>query len=117
MLFSYLREFGQPQWAFDKDEILYVKNGETVTIELDTYASDYDRKAIRGYLGLFQKDKKQDAEDSTFETLKPANKVNLGILDKIHQQKIILMPKRYGLLTGFEDDYPVIEYTIKTEKK
>jgi len=112
-LFTYEREEGQPQWAFDKNEIMFVEDGKSITIDVDTLLQKYVRENARGSLGVFNENEKKQAEESTFESLKPDKKISLGILHKLQGKKVILVPKKYGIISGFDDEFPTIEFAVQ----
>lgn len=112
-LFTYEIEEGQPQWDLDKNKVLFVEDEQSIMIDVDTLLQKYTREHARGYLGIFNEDEKKLAEKSTFETLKPNQKINLGILYKLQDKKVVLVPKRYGIITGFDDKFPTIEFAIQ----
>lgn len=119
--FVYELQGGHPQWDFDKltpvsdktHTAIFLKKGESTVLDVATISSIYDWEHVRGYLGIFKKDEQDLAENATFESLKPAQKLDIGILGKLHNQKIVLQPYKYGLLSGFDEEYPDIEFSIK----
>ena len=116
VLFTYERDEGETQWSFGKYDIHYLKNGETIVMDVSPIINPEDRKTVRGYLGIFTKEEKQLADDSTFETLQPNQKVNLGILSKFKDQKVVLLPREYGLIVGFSKNEPIVELSFKKVK-
>ena len=112
-LFTYEREEGQPQWAIDKNEVLFVEYKKSITIDVDTLLQKHVRENASGALGVFNESEKKLAEESTYESLRPNQKISLGILHKLQGKKVILVPKKYGIISGFDKQFPTIEFAIQ----
>lgn len=98
-------------WRYDKTPILQLKHGETGYIDIDTIETNRDRENVIGFLSVFDEDEKDIAEKATYELLAPQNKIQLGRLKEIANQKIILEVEQYGI----QGD--LIDYAIKPTKK
>ncbi|HBS48190.1 TPA: hypothetical protein DEO28_03850 [Candidatus Dependentiae bacterium] len=115
-LFAYEQEEGQPMWEFDRNGPIFAKNGETIFVDVDTIKNSYSRQNVRGYLAAFEENEKTIAENSSYELLKPENKINLGYLSELNSGTVILTAKKYGILTSEKDSrYPAIEFTVKNK--
>ncbi len=94
-----------PIWEYSKCPVVFVKPDETIMIDVSTIKAAYERIYMRGYLGIFDEDEQQQAEDSTFEFLKPEQKINLGLLLPLSEsnQKVVLSTEKYGINGDFID--------------
>ena len=118
--FIYQREGAENIWSFDKTNIIDLPHGQTGIIDVDTIVAPDDRQSVSGYLGLFRQldDKQEDlkrAQKATFESLTPDQKIYLGNLINIQNKKVILIPKKYGVLAGFDDRHPHTEFILGSE--
>lgn len=111
--FIYEHFNAHPQWDFEKLPVVFFPHNASAKVTIPTESNRYNWENIHGYLALFDEDQKQEADFSIYESLDPSNKVNLEALVKINKQTIILEPKTYGILTGFAEEYPEIEFAIK----
>jgi hypothetical protein len=115
--FLYELAYSHPQWDFEKLPVAFVPKGHNAIITIPLKQEEYNLENINGYLAIFDGNEKQKAEDCTYESLLPQNKVKLGVLTKINNQKLVLEPKVYGVLSGFDDNHPDIEFTLKPPRK
>ena len=111
--FVYQHHGAHPQWDFEKLPTRFVKNGQQTTFDVDTVTKKYDWSNVRGYVGIFNKDERNKAKESTYESLNPNQKINIGRLEKIINKKIVIIPKTYGVLGGFDTRHPDIEFSVK----
>jgi len=103
--FIYEKKPDMPVWQYSKGNIVLIQPNETIIIPVTLVKAEYERVYTRGYLGVFGEQEKQDAENSTFETLKPAQKVSLGRLFALNeeQQRIVLSIEKYGVSGDYID--------------
>lgn len=106
--FIYQRKDDDAVWRYDKTPVVFIKNGESAVIDVDTITDEYDRSYMRGYIGIFESHEKEIADASTFQLLDERRKVSLGVLYLLKNKKILLTSQKYGILGTH------IDYTIKT---
>lgn len=94
-------------WKYDKMKVIFLKEGEESQLSVPPIYDKYKWSYMRGVLGIFDKDSKELAEKSTFEIVQPINKLELGNLAKLMNQKIILSVENYGVMGDF------IDYVVK----
>ena len=109
--FVYQKKEDMPVWRFDKTNVQLIKNNKSVIIDVDTITNKHNRVYTSGFLGIFDEKQKKEAEKSTYELLKPENKIGLGKLAGLRNKKIVLEIEKYG----FENDF--IDISIKPTKK
>ena len=105
--FIYQKKEDMPVWRFDKTPIVKIHPGELGKIDVDTLTVDYDRKYMRAYLGIFHENEKEEAENSTYQLLKPYQRVNLGPIGDLQDKKISLAVEQYGIMGN------MIDFSIK----
>jgi hypothetical protein len=114
--FSFAKETPyHTQWHFSKTPVQHLKAKSSIVMDVSTIADDYDRKNVRGYLGVFEDSEKQAAEDATYELLSVHKKLNLGKLYKLSNKKIVIEEENYGVLVDrdYETHETFYEYTIE----
>lgn len=109
--FAYQVKEDMPTWRYDKTPIVFIKNGESAVIDIDTLSDQYDRRFMRGYLAVFDEGEEHEAHNATYQLLKPYQKVKLGRLSALQERKIILTDQKYGILGD------MINFTIKEPSK
>lgn len=107
--FVYQKKEGEEVWSFNKTELKLIKNNDSAIIDVDTIKDDYNRSFSSGFLGIFSQKNKKMAEDSTYELLKPENKIALGKLTKLKNKKIVLDIEKYGIKNNFIEIYVMPE--------
>lgn len=101
--FVYQKKENMPVWIFDKTKVQLIKNNKHTVIDVDTIANKYNRVFTSGFLGVFDEKDKEEAEKSTYELLKPKNKISLGKLAALKNKKIVLEIEKYGFKNDFLD--------------
>ncbi|MCK4265523.1 hypothetical protein KAW80_04165 [Candidatus Babeliales bacterium] len=115
--FVYQQELDHGHWVFDKTDVIEIKSGQGKFIDVDTLRVPKDAwESVIGILGVFEHDKKEDADKSTFELLKPDQKLIVGYLKRYQDKKVVIIPKKYGALSGFDNQYPKVEFERKSIK-
>ncbi len=110
--FVYQLEPNQPTWIMDKTNVIELKKGSQAIIDVDTLdISKEDKENVIGVLGIFKN--KAAAEKSTFELLQPDERINIGKLMQYQNQKIVIIPRTYGAIGGFDHIFPYLEYETK----
>lgn len=109
--FIYEKKKDMPVWQYTKTPLAHIAAGEQSKIDVSGITNAYDWKYMRGYLGIFREDEKQQAEESTYELLEPSQKLTLGLLNDINNHKITLQAEEYGVVGDF------IDYTVKPLKR
>jgi len=109
--FVYQMKDDMPVWHYDKTPIIFIKNGESGVIDVDTLVKSYDRKYMRGYLAIFDKSEKEQAVKATYPLLKAYQKLRLGRLAALQSKKVIINDQKYGILGD------IIDFTIKEPRK
>ena len=104
--FVYQIKEDMPVWRYDKTPLTELEPYEYGLIDVDTISKSYDRVYMRGYLAIFDKDEQEKAQSSTYELLKPTNKVALGRIAALKNKKIVLEVEKYGEI-GDKVDYTV----------
>lgn len=95
-------------WSFVKSPVVFLRAGHTTFIDIQTTVAPYERSFLRGFLGVFDENQKELADNITYELLKPENKLRLGILKALAGHKVILVAEQYGIAGD------MIDYTIKS---
>ncbi|MFC1894753.1 hypothetical protein ACFLYH_02275 [Candidatus Dependentiae bacterium] len=98
-------------WRYDKTPAIKLKNNEYGLIDVDTIAKPYDRVYMRGYLAIFDANQEDQVQKTTFELLKPKNKISLGRIASLQNKKIIIEVEKYGEIGD------KIDYTVKPLKR
>lgn len=98
-------------WRFDKTPLLKLNQGESGIIDVDTIKQGRDRTYVRGYLAIFDENEEQLARDATYELLESWRKLNVGRLEDLANQKIVLGIEQYGI------DQDFIDFVIKEPRK
>ena len=109
--FVYQKKDDMPVWKYDKTPIRRISPNSYGVIDVDTISTKYERVYMRGYLGIFGTDEMEKAKKSTYEMLKPQNKIALGRLAALKNKKIVLEIEKYGTVGDF------IDYSVKPIKK
>lgn len=106
--------YEQPEYTYELDPWLYSKtkvkklhNGQEIYLDLPVVLDPYKWSYMRGVLGVFDGEDSVAAENATFETAKPLNKIELGLLTNLVGKKIVLSVEHYGVLGDF------IDYVVK----
>jgi len=112
--FVYLRKDVYTRWRWVKSNIYTIAYNQTAMIKIPSIASDSDRESTFGYLGIF--DTKEEADDSTYELAPDRNKLDLDLIAKLKNKKVILQTEKYGFKKRqFKFDF--IDIKKKNEKK
>lgn len=90
-------------WRYDKTELKLLKNNESMIIDVDSILDKYDRVHTLGFLGVFEEKDQEEAENATYELLKPENKIALGNIAALKRKEIILEVEKYGFKNDFLD--------------
>ena len=109
--FVYQIKEDMPTWRYDKTPVVFIRKGGTEVIDVDTLIKKYDRKYMRGYLAVFDGTEKEDAYKSTYQLLKPHQKLKLGRLSALQDKKVIINDQKYGIMGD------MIDFTIKKPRK
>jgi hypothetical protein len=88
-------------WRFSKSDLYEVQPGEHVHIKVEKYTNAYDRKNVKGYLGVFKSHEIKKAENAVYELLKPAQKFSLGRLSALDKKQVVVSETAYGLNKKF----------------
>lgn len=107
--FIYQKKGNDDVWRYDKTPLVFIEDGESAVIDVDTITNPYDRAYMRGYLGIFEKTELEKAQAATFQLLDERNKVNIGVIAQLRHKKIILTEQKYGILGDN------INYSIKSK--
>ncbi|PCI74020.1 hypothetical protein COB28_02505 [Candidatus Dependentiae bacterium] len=83
-------------WKYDKTAIHKLEPGQSTIIDIETIKELYDWIYMRGFLAVFDANQEEEAYESTYELLKPEQKIRLGRLADVLDKKIILTVERYG---------------------
>ncbi len=102
--FIYQKKGHKPQWKFVKLPLQFVRDGQEALVDVDTIAAKYDRRNVRAFIGLFEEDEIDEAENMTYEMLRPTRKLKLGKLYQIRDRKhkVVLRQREYGLAVDRE---------------
>jgi len=98
-------------WRYEKTNVVKILPNKQKMIHVDTIAVKRDRDALEGYLAIFDEDEEQMAQDSIYELLESSRKLNLGVLSRLENKKIVLDIERYGVSGD------LIDFTIKPTRK
>ncbi|MFH1462035.1 MAG: hypothetical protein ABIF12_03760 [bacterium] len=101
--FVYQKKEEMSIWRYDKTELKLLKNNESMIIDIDSIVDKYDRVHTLGFLGIFEEKDKEEAENATYELLKPENKIALGKLSALNRKEIIIETEKYGFKNDFLD--------------
>lgn len=115
--FTYEAEASHPQWDFEKLPVVLFPKNTNAIITIPCDKNRYNIPNVNGYLAVYPENQKAEAERATYESLRPQNKIKLGALTKINNQKITLKTKKYGVLTDFNDNLSDIEFDIKPSRR
>jgi len=118
-------------WTYAKTPVLKLEPEKTGIIDIDSIYESRDRLYMSGFLGVFEEHEEQKARDATYELLPPKNKIAIGRLSRLKNQKVIIEIERYGAvgeLTEFatkptvspltkikEIDYEPVSIQLKNE--
>jgi len=94
-------------WAYDKTTVQKLLPNQTSLINIDTISNIKDRAFVPGYLAVFEEYEEKEARESTYELLKPKNKIVLGRLSHLKEKKVIIEVEKYGAVGD------ITEITIK----
>lgn len=83
-------------WEYEKTPVQRLEPGQKTIIDVNTITEPRDRIYMHGFLGVFEEHEEQLAHDSTYELLLPKNRITLGRLSKIKDNKIIIQVEKYG---------------------
>jgi hypothetical protein len=97
-------------WRFDKTKVLKLSDGQTGMVDVDTIITKRDRKAVLGYLGVFDETEEKLAIKSTYELLNSKKKLHLGSLKYLKNKMVVIGVEKYGL------NPDIIEYKTKSSK-
>jgi hypothetical protein len=111
--FSYIKRRPFSRWRWNKSQVYKIKNNESTTIDLPTINDKEDRNNTFGYLGVFEN--KKNAENSIFELLDDAKKIDLDIVAQLKGKKVIIEIEKYGIDGEFYD-YDFVKRTKLTQK-
>jgi len=107
--FIYQHKDSSQPWRHDKTIVKEIPHGSQALMDVDTITSQIDRNHISGSLGVF--DSQEMAEKMTYELMDPENKLKLGRLIDISNDKIVISIEKYGVVGN------IIDYTIKPIRK
>ena len=94
-------------WTYDKTPIQKLLPGQTSIIDIDTITNHRNRSFVPGYLAVFEEYEEKEARESTYELLKPKNKVVLGRLSYLKEKTVVIEVEKYGAVGD------ITEITIK----
>ena len=111
--FIYQIKENMPAWRFDKIPIQKIENNQLAVINIneEVISKQYDIVYMRGILGIFNENEKEEAEKSTYQLLKPKNKLNIGRIAYLKNKKVTLEIEKYGI------EGEKIDFTIQPIKK
>jgi len=98
-------------WRYDKTNVIKIMPNEQKIIDVDTISVKRDRDSLEGYLAIFDEDEEQQAQDCVYELLESYRKLNLGILVRLQNKKVVLDIEKYGISGD------LIDFTIKPVSK
>jgi len=88
-------------WRFSKSDVYEIQPGQHAHIKVEKYTNAYDRKNVKGYLGVFKPSELKKAENAVYELLKPAQKFSLGRLSALDKKQVVVSEAAYGLNKKF----------------
>lgn len=97
-------------WRYYKTKVLRLDPGQTGFVDVDGIVPHRDRTFVRGYLGIFDEDREEDAHNKTYELLSGREKINIGLLTQRQGRTIVIEAESYGIAND------IIEYTVKPIK-
>lgn len=83
-------------WSYDKTPVLKLEPGQTSIVNVDTIDISRDRRYMSGFLAVFDEHEEEEAHEATYELLKPKNKLSLGRLSRLKNQRVIIEVEQYG---------------------
>ncbi|MCK4517402.1 hypothetical protein KAT92_01390 [Candidatus Babeliales bacterium] len=94
-------------WAYDKTTVQKLMPNQSSLINIDTITNQRNRNFVPGYLAVFEEHEEKEARESTYELLKPKNKIVLGRLSYLKEKKAVIEVEKYGAVGD------ITEITIK----
>ncbi len=112
--FTHIRRVVLGRWHWIKSSIYPIDIGKNTIINIPRITYEDDRKNIYGVLGVFSTQK--EADDSIYELLDDAEKIDLDILDHLKGKKVTLNSAHYGFKKPFLE-FELIEKNKIQKKK
>ena len=84
-------------WRFSKSDVYEIQPGQHVHIKVEKYTNTYDRKNVKGYLGIFKPGEVKKAENAVYELLTPTQKFSLGRLSALDKKQVVVSETMYGI--------------------
>ena len=113
--FSYIKKRTFGPWRWDKSAVYKLKDKESVIVGLDDMEDEQEKKYVFGYLGVFNS--KKEADDSTYELMDDANKLDLDRVIDLKNKKVTINVETYGQKGEFVDFDFVDQASIAKKKK
>ncbi|MFH1644518.1 MAG: hypothetical protein ABIA74_05075 [bacterium] len=120
--FTYIKQEEFTRWRWDKSEVIELKDGESIIVDVDTIADKLDRDNVYGYLGIF--DDKKEAEDSIYQLLPDENKIDIDKLINLKGKKVVIGIEKYGFkkenldfrfVSETEDKIPELDFIVENQ--
>lgn len=84
-------------WQFSKSKPQRIEPDQEILVEIDEVDNKYDFDYLRGHLGVLEADEMELANQTTYELLKPNQKLSLGLISKLQKYRVVLNVEDYGL--------------------
>jgi hypothetical protein len=92
--FAYLQRYSYCSWRWEKSPVCKLEPGKTCMMQIDSVYSKEVEKSVFGYLGVFKTF--AEAEQSTYQLLDDAQKLDLDLIYKIGDNTVTLEVEKYG---------------------
>lgn len=92
--FSYIQKEPFTRWRWDKSPIYKLEANQNTIINIDTIPDQEHREHIFGYLAVFENEK--EAHDAIYELTNDRNKIDLDIIYKLKNKKVVIGIEKYG---------------------
>lgn len=122
--FAYIKKRPFTRWRWDKTKVYKIEPKQIVTIDVDTIMDKQDRENVYGYLAVFNNRKK--AKDAIYELLDDKFKIDLDLLYKLKDHKVIVGVETYGFkgeildydFVPIKEDgvrYPELDFVVENQ--
>jgi len=109
--FSYTQKERRTRWRWDKSPVYEIVPHTETMVNIDTILDEEHRESTFGYLAIFNN--KQAADDAIYELTEDNQKIDLDLLFKLENKKVVIDIKKYGFKKE-QIDFAVVD---KFEKK
>ena len=113
--FSYIQKEPFTRWRWDKSPIYKLDIGQRTVINVDTIPDQEHRDHIFGYLGVFENEK--EAHDAIYELTEDRKKIDIDIIAKLKNKKVIIGIEKYGFKPDKYDVMMKNKFQKKTKQK